>query len=184
MAQQIAASNITNKSRLRILNARQQVLDSIFEDARKRLTDIQKDQKKYEETLKNLILEAMYALMEKELFVRARKADADIAARAAKAAAEEFEQAAGFAVETELDTDRPLGAERYRFILESLTASAGGVIVLGHGGKIEFDNTLEERLKLLEAALLPKIRASIFGFSLLSRMKLTCRASLTRKFFD
>ena len=40
MAQQIAASNITNKSRLRILNARQQVLDSIFEDTRKRLPEI------------------------------------------------------------------------------------------------------------------------------------------------
>jgi V-type H+-transporting ATPase subunit E len=42
--------------------------------------------------------------------------------------------------------------------------SVGGVIVLGHGGKIEFDNTLEERLKLLESQSLPKIRASIFGY--------------------
>jgi len=113
MAQQIAASNITNKSRLRILNARQQVLDQIFEDARKKLPDIQKDKKKYEETLKNLILEAMYALMEKELFIRARRADAEIADRAAKAAAKEFERASGIAVETEVDADRPLGSERY-----------------------------------------------------------------------
>ena len=58
MAQQIAASNITNKSRLRVLNARQEVLDSIFEDARKRLPEIQKDKKKYSELLKKLILEA------------------------------------------------------------------------------------------------------------------------------
>jgi len=36
-------------------------------------------------------------------------------------------------------------------------------VVLGHGGKIEYDDTLEERLKLLESAALPKIRASIFG---------------------
>lgn len=50
--------------------------------------------------------------------------------------------------------------------MEVLIGSAGGVIVLGHGGKIEFDNTLEERLKLLETAALPKIRASIFGFFL------------------
>jgi V-type H+-transporting ATPase subunit E len=113
MAQQIAASNTTNKSRLRILNARQQVLDQIFEDARKKLPDIQKDKKKYEEILKNLILEAMYALMEKELFIRARKADAEIVDRAAKAAAKEFERASGIAVETEVDADRPLGAERY-----------------------------------------------------------------------
>jgi vacuolar-type H+-ATPase subunit E/Vma4 len=57
MAQQIAASNITNKSRLRILNARQEVLDSIFEEAAKRLPEISKDTQKYQTLLKNLILE-------------------------------------------------------------------------------------------------------------------------------
>lgn len=62
MAQQIAASNLTNRSRLRILNARQQVLDGIFEDARKRLPDVQKDSKKYGELLKDLILEVPTAL--------------------------------------------------------------------------------------------------------------------------
>jgi len=37
-------------------------------------------------------------------------------------------------------------------------------VILGYGGKIEIDNTLEERLKLLETVSLPKIRASIFGY--------------------
>ena len=60
MAQQIQASNITNKSRLRVLNARQQVLDSIFEDARDKLPQIQKDSAKYESMLKNLILEVCF----------------------------------------------------------------------------------------------------------------------------
>jgi ATP synthase (E/31 kDa) subunit len=55
----------------------------------------------------------MYALMEKELFIRARKVDAEIVEKAAKEASAEFEKAAGFAVETEIDADRPLGAERY-----------------------------------------------------------------------
>ena len=59
MAQQIAKSNINNKSRLRILNARQEVLDSIFEEARKRLPEIQKDKQKYQSVLKNLILEVL-----------------------------------------------------------------------------------------------------------------------------
>jgi len=57
MAQQIATSNITNKSRLKVLNARQQVLDAIFEDARTRLPEIQGDGEKYTVLLKNLILE-------------------------------------------------------------------------------------------------------------------------------
>lgn len=42
--------------------------------------------------------------------------------------------------------------------------STGGVTILGHGGRIQYDNTLEERLKLLESASLPKLRASIFGY--------------------
>jgi V-type H+-transporting ATPase subunit E len=57
MAQQIAASNITNKSRLRILNARQQVLDSIFEGTRQKLPEVQKDKEAYGKLLKTLILE-------------------------------------------------------------------------------------------------------------------------------
>lgn len=57
MAQQISASNLTNRSRLRVLNARQEVLDGIFEDATTKLPDIQKDKAKYGELLKNLILE-------------------------------------------------------------------------------------------------------------------------------
>jgi V-type H+-transporting ATPase subunit E len=70
MAQQIAASNITNKSRLRILNARQEVLNSIFEDARKRLPDIQKDKKKYGDLLKNLVLEVLIVHFGRLTYIR------------------------------------------------------------------------------------------------------------------
>ena len=62
MAQQIAASNLTNRSRLRILNARQEVLDGIFEEARQKLPDVQKDKAKYGELLKDLILEVQRPL--------------------------------------------------------------------------------------------------------------------------
>jgi V-type H+-transporting ATPase subunit E len=38
--------------------------------------------------------------------------------------------------------------------------------VLGLGGKIELDNTLEERLRLLERSALPKLRAALFGWDI------------------
>lgn len=63
MAQQIAASNIINKSRLKVLNAREEVLNLIFEDARKRLPDIQKDKEEYGTVLKNLILEVFFSIV-------------------------------------------------------------------------------------------------------------------------
>ena len=60
MAQQITASTITNKSRLRILNARQDVLNAIFDDARKNLANIQMNKDNYKQLLKNLILEVNF----------------------------------------------------------------------------------------------------------------------------
>jgi hypothetical protein len=55
----------------------------------------------------------MYALMDKELFIRCRKADTKLVEKAAKEASVEFEKTAGYAVETEIDSDSPLGADRY-----------------------------------------------------------------------
>jgi V-type H+-transporting ATPase subunit E len=102
--------------------------------------------------------------MDKELFIRAREADFDLVETASKEAAAEFEKTAGYSIETEVDKDSPLGTDRYISSIIHSNLSVGGVIILGHGGKIEFDNTLEERLKLLESAALPKIRATIFGY--------------------
>ena len=39
----------------------------------------------------------------------------------------------------------------------------GGVIISGTGGKIEINNTLDERLRLLETEALPSIRFTLFG---------------------
>lgn len=43
------------------------------------------------------------------------------------------------------------------------TLRTGGITVSGTGGKIEINNTLDERLKLLETAALPSIRLTLFG---------------------
>jgi V-type H+-transporting ATPase subunit E len=41
--------------------------------------------------------------------------------------------------------------------------SAGGVIILNSTGKIDINNTFEERLKLLETDALPSVRTTLFG---------------------
>lgn len=47
---------------------------------------------------------------------------------------------------------------------ETLTAySSGGVFVTGSGGKIELNNTFEERLKMCETDALPNARRTLFG---------------------
>lgn len=41
--------------------------------------------------------------------------------------------------------------------------SAGGVFILNGTGKIDINNTFEERLKLLETDALPAVRTILFG---------------------
>ncbi len=45
----------------------------------------------------------------------------------------------------------------------NLRCSAGGLSIVGGGGKIDINNTFEERLKLLQDAALPSIRLTLFG---------------------
>jgi hypothetical protein len=49
---------------------------------------------------------------------------------------------------------------------------AGGVSIVGSGGKIDINNTLDERLRLLQDNALPAIRTTLFG------------ANENRKFYD
>ena len=45
----------------------------------------------------------------------------------------------------------------------SVSRSAGGVLLKGYNSRITVNNTLEERLRLLEERMLPEIRDNLFG---------------------
>ncbi|KAG0644580.1 ATPase, V1/A1 complex, subunit E [Tuber brumale] len=148
LSQQIARSNVTNKTRLKVLSARQQLLDDIFDKAREGLADISKDEGRYEGILKNLVLECVYALDERRVSIRVREKDVGVAKRAVEKAKGEYKGE----LQVEIEEGNWLPAEGH-----------GGICMTSGSGKISIDNTLEERLKLLEAEALPAVRASIFG---------------------
>ncbi|KAK2807750.1 V-ATPase V1 sector subunit E [Emmonsiellopsis sp. PD_5] len=156
MSQQITRSTLANKTRLRVLAARQALLDELFEQAREKLASgaAAKGGKKtaYPATVKGLILEGLYALNESTLEVRARKKDYDVVKKAMGEAAGEFKEKVGREVKVELDESDPLPEE-----------SAGGVVIVGTAGKIVINNTFEERLRLLEIDALPAVRETLFG---------------------
>ncbi|KAK1966565.1 V-type proton ATPase subunit E [Colletotrichum sublineola] len=152
MSQQITRSTASNKSRLKVLGARQELLDNIFEDARKKLSSATKDKGKYQATLKNLILEGLYALAEPEVVIRARKADFDTVKKAIEDAVKEYKKEVGKDTSAKIDESNPLPAE-----------SAGGAFIVGGKGKIEINNTFEERLSLLQDTALPAVRETLFG---------------------
>jgi V-type H+-transporting ATPase subunit E len=113
MSQQITKSTVSNKSRLRTLSARQELLDDLFEQASSKLKEASKDKKKYQDILKNLLLEGAYALNEPTLEVCARKADYDIVKKAIEEAQKEYEKNTGKDVSLEIDESEPLPEGSY-----------------------------------------------------------------------
>ncbi|EFQ26730.1 ATP synthase subunit [Colletotrichum graminicola M1.001] len=178
MSQQITRSTASNKTRLKVLGARQELLDNIFEDARKKLSSATKDKGKYQATLKNLIIEGLYALAEPEVVIRARKADFDVVKKAIEDAVKEYKKEVGKDTSAKIDEPNPLPAERHvsppRLLtylslcpqeqkLTKMKNSAGGVFIVGGKGKIEINNTFEERLNILQDTGLPAVRETLFG---------------------
>ncbi|KAG4026704.1 hypothetical protein MFRU_037g00160 [Monilinia fructicola] len=161
MSQQITQSTVANKTRLKVLSARQELLDSIFEQAQGKLKEATKDKGKYTEILKNLLLEGMYALNEAKLQVRGRKQDYDVIKKAIEDAQKEYKEKTKKEVSASIDEKNPLPEE-----------SAGGLSIIGGGGKIDINNTFEERLKLLQDNALPSVRTTLFG------------PNVNRKFYD
>lgn len=161
LAQQIARSNVKNKSRLKILSAQQDLLDDLFEQARKRLGDVYKHREKYEHILKGLILEGLYCLNQPHVKLRARPMDYDVVENVISAVKDTYMDVLGQEVEIHIDRTDPLP-----------DTSVGGVFIAATHLRIDVNNMLEERLRLMESECLPAIRLALFG------------PSPNRKFYD
>ncbi|KAI1854315.1 hypothetical protein JX265_000723 [Neoarthrinium moseri] len=152
MTQQITRSTVANKTRLKVLGARQELLDDIFEAAGKKLPGGAGDDKKHQAVLKNLLLEGLYALAEPEVQARARAKDYGVLRKAAQAAEKEYKEKTGKDTKVVIDEDNALPE-----------GSAGGIFIVGGQGKIDINNTFEERLNLLQSSALPAVRKALFG---------------------
>lgn len=113
MSQQITRSTVANKTRLKILSAKQEILDQIFENVEKKLGDISQNHEKYENVLKNLLLEGMYALNEDKVVIRAKELDHEIVKSASKSASEEYKQIMDKDIQIVVDETNHLPSSRY-----------------------------------------------------------------------
>lgn len=113
MSQQITRSTVANKTRLKVLGARQELLDGIFEEAQKKLPDGTKDKGKYQKVVKGLLLEGFYAFNESDLQVRARKKDYDVVKKAIDEAEKEYKKQVGKEVSATIDEENPLAEGLY-----------------------------------------------------------------------
>jgi len=150
VSQKIAQSTLTNKSRLKLLQAREQHLQDLFSEARERLVQLPQDKAQYSQLLESSILQGLLRLLEPSVTIHCRPRDQTLTEKAAEAAKVAYTDISGRMSEVEVQSS--LG-----------DSGAGGVKLVAGNNRIVMDNTLDERLKLLEDRMLPEIRYDLFG---------------------
>ncbi|KAI0725309.1 ATPase V1/A1 complex subunit E [Fomitopsis betulina] len=150
VAQKIAQSTLTNKSRLRLLQQREEHLQDLFASARELVNELAHDQSRYVQFLEGILVQGFLQLLEPEVTVHVRAVDVEIAQRAGEGAAKQYNEISGRTVVVSVE--------------ETLSKDlAGGVKLVSGTSRITLDNTLDERLRLLEDRMLPEIRNNLFG---------------------
>ncbi|KAK0615783.1 ATPase, V1/A1 complex, subunit E [Bombardia bombarda] len=161
MSQSITQSTMANKTRLNVLGAQEDLVDHIFLEAENKLAEGSSDKASYEGLLKALIIEAILAMDELDVQIRARKADYPLVKKAIEAVVKEFKDKTGKNIKATIDEKNPVPE-----------GCAGGIIVVGGNGFIDINNTFETRLALLRDSAMPTMRKTLFGLN------------SNRKFFD
>ncbi|KAJ3341503.1 Exocyst complex component 5 [Gonapodya sp. JEL0774] len=148
----ITQSTHVNKSRLRVLQTRQALLNQLMEEAKQNLFKLSADQTKYQKLLKDLTLQGLYQLMEKDIIIQVRKKDVALLEAVLPAAKKEFEAALKIPSNAVID--------KTNFLPDT---SAGGVVLYALGDRVKCSNTLESRLEILGETALPDMRTMLFG---------------------
>ncbi|TFY65979.1 hypothetical protein EVG20_g5114 [Dentipellis fragilis] len=149
-AQKIAQSTLTNKSRLKLLQRREEHLQDLFQTSRIAILDLAANEGQYVQFLEGVLVQGFLRLLEPDVTVYARAKDEDAVEKAVEAAKRSYNEISGRDVEVAVDAT----------LSDEL---AGGVKLISGTRRITLDNTLDERLRLLEDRMLPEIRHDLFG---------------------
>ncbi|EMD36194.1 hypothetical protein CERSUDRAFT_84268 [Gelatoporia subvermispora B] len=150
VAQKIAQSTLTNKSRLKLLQQREEHLQDLFATTRAQLIELAQDEGRYVQFLEGALVQGFLSLLEADVTVHARPTDAEVVKQAADGAAKQYNEISGLKVSVT--------------VKETLSDNiAGGIKLVSGTERITIDNTLDERLRLLEDRMLPEIRYDLFG---------------------
>ncbi|OJT01764.1 V-type proton ATPase subunit E [Trametes pubescens] len=152
VAQKIAQSTLTNKSRLKLLQQREEHIQDLFSTARSSIDTLAKNEGQYVQFLEGVIVQGFLSLLEPDVTVYAREKDVKLVQQAVDSASKQFNEISGRTVKATVEG--------------SLSNDiAGGVKLVSGTERITLDNTLDERLRLLEDRMLPEIRADLFGLN-------------------
>ncbi|CAK7338426.1 unnamed protein product [Dovyalis caffra] len=147
-----------NASRIKVLQAQDDVVNSMKEVAGKDLLNVSQHHHQYKHLLKDLIVQSLLRLKEPAVLLRCRKDDRHLVESVLHSAKEEYADKANvFPPEIIVDLNVHLPPAPSHHNDHGLFCS-GGVVLASRDGKIVFENTLDARLDVVFRNKLPEIR--------------------------
>lgn len=167
-----------NASRIKVLQAQDDLVNDMKEEAVKALLNVSKGHHHllgfldldhhdnfYQHLLKELIVQSLLRLKEPGVLLRCRKEDKHYVEKVLESAKNEYAEKAKVAP-PEIFVDEnvylPAGPEHHHHHSHGLFCS-GGVVLASKDGKIVFENSLDARLEVIFRKKLPEIRKLLFS---------------------
>nr|SVE75437.1 EOG090X0F8Y [Daphnia dolichocephala] len=161
LQKKIQSSNLLNQARLKVLQAQQQHIQNLLAEARTRLGKTSTDRSNYSRVIRDLIIQALFQIMEPVVIIRCREVDLELVESVLPEATAKYTEAMRKPCQINIAKDNFLPAD-----------TCGGVELSAFHSRIRVNNTLENRLEMIAGQMLPEMRTKLFN------------ANPNRKFFD
>lgn len=151
-----------NASRIKVLQAQDDLVNGMKEAAGNELLRVSNDKKGYRKLLQGLIVQSLLRLKEPSVLLRCREMDLKVVESVLEDSKREYAEKAKVHAPT-ITIDKvhlpppPSGLEH------QCLSCAGGVVMASQDGKIVCENTLDARLDVAFRQKLPEIRKRLFG---------------------
>ncbi|XP_041029084.1 V-type proton ATPase subunit E-like [Juglans microcarpa x Juglans regia] len=152
-----------NASRIKVLQAQDDVVNSMKEAASEELLNVSHDHHVYKRLLKDLIVQSLLRLKEPAVLLRCRENDLHLVQSVLDSAVQEYSEKANVhAPEIIVDNKifLPPAPSHHN---SHVSSCSGGVVLASRDGKIVFENTLDARLDVVFRKKLPEIRKWLCG---------------------
>ncbi|XP_065856169.1 V-type proton ATPase subunit E-like [Euphorbia lathyris] len=152
-----------NASRIKVLQAQDDVVNAMKEAAAKDLLNVSSNHHVYKKLLKDLVVQSLLRLKEPAVLLRCRKDDLHFVESVLDSAKQEYaDKVDVHTPEIIVDNTIFLPPAPTHHNAHGLYCS-GGVVLASRDGKIVFENTLDARLDVVFRKKLPEIRKRLCG---------------------
>ncbi|KAI3669811.1 hypothetical protein L6452_41231 [Arctium lappa] len=143
-----------NASRIKVLQAQDDVVVAMKESARKELLNVSSNRRTYKDLVHSLIVQGLLRLREPSVVLRCREIDVSLV----EGALEEAKKA--YVAKAKVSTPK-IEIDRKEY-LPAPPSCSGGIVLASQDGKIVFENTLDARLDVIYRNKLPTIRKMLY----------------------